>query len=224
MKIAVIEDEPRLAALLKKGLEFEKNKVDLFFDASSAREKLLSTGNSYDLIMLDLMLPDGDGAEVCSDLRMTGIRTPILVLTARDSLADKIDLLDRGADDFVTKPFNFDELSARARALVRRAADEVETETVFGDLRLIPGTRIVHRGRKQISLTGKEFDVLMFLIRNKGRIIGRHELITKIWKHGEDSVTNIVDVHIRNLRKKIDDTYGNKYIQTIHGIGYTIDA
>lgn len=168
------------------------------------------------------MLPDGDGAEVCATLRANGVRTPILVLTARDSIEDKVDLLDRGADDFLTKPFAFNELLARSRALTRRAAADLETETTFEDVRIQVASRTAYRAGKLLTLTAKEFDLLLYLVRNRGRVVDREELLAKVWKQKEPGITNVIDVHVWNLRKKLDDDYDQKHIQTIHGVGYSI--
>jgi len=222
MRIAVVEDEQALAKALKRGFESETYAVDLFPTATLARENLLYSGNSYDLILLDLMLPDGDGAEVCKELRATGVRTPILVLTAKDTTEDKVDLLDRGADDFMTKPFSFEELLARGRALSRRATADLATETIIGDLRIIPGSRQAYRAGKLLSLTAREFDLLIYLVTHRGTVVDREELLAKVWKQKDPGVTNVVDVHVRNLRKKLDDPYEHKHIQTSHGVGYSI--
>lgn len=221
MRIAIVEDEQPLAKALKRGLESEDNAVELFFTASSAKETLTNSGNSYDLVILDLMLPDGDGALVCTDLRSAGIHTPILVLTARDSTEDKVNLLDRGADDFLAKPFSFEELLARSRALSRRAGSEMEYEIVLGDLRVEPGSRSVWREGKPVSLTAREFDFLLYLLRNRGRVVGREELLSKVWKQNAPSGTNVLDVHMRHLREKLED-YDQTILQTVHGAGYTV--
>ncbi len=182
MRIAVIEDEKELAAALKKGLEAEDYTVDLYSNGASAREALAQTGNHFDVIVLDLMLPDESGAIVCSDIRTAGVRTPILVLTARDSTDDKVDLLDRGADDFLSKPFDFDELLARIRALSRRAVPVNESEIVLGELRVVPGSRMVYRLNMPISLTAREFDLLLYLLRHSGQAIDRAQLLARVWK------------------------------------------
>lgn len=221
-RIAVVEDEQPLARALERGLKAESFEVDLFFDAGSASEALGASGNSYDLILLDLMLPDGDGADVCSKLRAGGVRTPILALTARDSIDDKVDLLDRGADDFLAKPFSFEELLARSRALMRRASERGSEESVLGDLRVVPDSRTVFHAGKRVSLTAREFELLLYLMTQQGRIVGREELLSKVWKYKEPSVTNVVDVHVRNLRRKLKESHEHKHIQTIHGVGFTI--
>lgn len=222
MKVAIIEDERRIAEALKEGFALEEHEADIFLSGATAKEKLEFSGGLYDLIVLDLMLPDADGKDVCSDLRATGVTSPILVLTARDSTEDKIELLDRGADDFMTKPFDFGELIARSRALSRRPAPETQGKLSFGDLSIIPERHEVQRKNESIPLTAREFELLMYLARNHGRIISRTELLAKVWKQNDPGPTNVVDVHVRNLRKKLDDPYATKHIQTVHGVGYTI--
>lgn len=224
MKVAIVEDEVRLAKVLKEGFEYENHQVDLFHTAASAQERLDYSGSLYDLVILDLMLPDGDGADICFGLRSSGVKSPILVLTARDSTEDKVDLLDRGADDFLTKPFDFDELLARSRALVRRAADEPATSIKIGDFELDSERFGVKRNGVPIALTAREFELLSYLVRNRGRVVSREELRAKVWGAATSATTNVVDVHIRNLRKKIDDSYEEKVVQTVHGLGYTIAA
>jgi len=222
MKIAVVEDEPQLARALKRGLGAEGYEVEVFHDAATAKERIEFSGNLYDLILLDPMLPDEDGAIVCSDLRATGVNAPILLLTARDSTEDKIDLLDRGADDFLSKPFEFGELLARSRALIRRADTGQQPEIVVDDVRIVPDQRAVFHGAERIPLTAREFELLLYMARHRGRAISREELVTKVWKQKEMPPTNVVDVYMWNLRKKLDDPYDTKIIQTIHGVGYSV--
>ncbi len=222
MRIALVEDEKELALALKKGLEIEGYSVETYPDLTSAKAMLMDSGNCFDLIILDLMLPDGSGEILCSDMRSVGVRTPILVLTARDSTEDKIDLLDRGSDDFLCKPFDLDELLARARALSRRAGAILENELVLGDLRVIPVTRTAYRSGEVIELTAREFDLLLYLMRHSGKALDRSELLARVWKQNDRLLTNVVDVHVRNLRKKVDDAHNKKYIRTVHGFGYMI--
>lgn len=221
MRVAIVEDEQRLARALQQGLETESHEVEVFGTAHAARKKLEYSGNTYDLILLDLMLPDEDGSSVCSHLRDTGVTSPILVLTARDSTEDKVDLFDRGADDFLTKPFQFDELLARSRALVRRGSRAKHVMKV-GDFTITPEQRSVTHGKKQVQLTPREFELFSYLARERGRIVTREELLRQVWKQEDVDETNIVDVHMRNLRKKLGTGYATKPIETIHGVGYTI--
>lgn len=222
MRVAIVEDERDLARALQKGLTHEEHAVELFYDAASAKEALGTSGNTYDVISLDLMLPDESGAEVCTHLRSLGVRTPILVLTARDSTEDKVDLLDRGADDFLSKPFDFEELLARLRALSRRATTTVEHELAIGALRIMPETRMAYRDSDALALTMREFDLLLYLMLNKDKAVSREELLAKVWKQTDPALTNVVDVHVRNLRKKIDDPYKKKYVHTVYGVGYML--
>lgn len=224
MRIAIIEDEQPLAYTLKKGFESEEHKVELFFDAASAKYSLGQSRLEYDLIILDLMLPDGYGGVVCSYLRAAGLLTPILVLTARDSTEDKVDLLDRGADDFMSKPFSFEELYARSRALVRRKLQKFETETIVGDIRIVPIRRTVYRAGKLVPLTTRESNLLLYLILNLERVVSRSELFKNVLGQEGIASTNLVDVHIWNMRKKLDGDHDKKYIQTIHGSGYVFTA
>lgn len=222
MRIAVVEDEKRFAEILKRGLEAESYAVDLFHTGATAREKLEFSGSTYDLIILDLMLPDDTGAAICTHLRDTGVRSPILVLTARDAIEDKVELFNRGADDFLTKPFEFEELLARSRALIRRAGTPTPRQLTVDDLTIEPETRSVLRASKQIRLTPREYELLLYLVRERGRVVSREELLARVWKLAAEDVGNVVDVHMRNLRKKLGEDH--EYIQTVHGVGYTVAA
>ena len=222
MKVAIVEDEKKLAQTLKDGLEAEGYTVTLFHDGESAETELLAHSSDYTMIILDLMLPKKNGFEVCQTLRDSGITNPILILTARESTEDKVRALDSGADDFLTKPFSFDELMARMRALMRRAKGHVSEKVTIGDLLINISTRNVSRGGKQISLTPTEFDVLTLLLENPERAISREEISMSLWNSNETSLSNVVDVHISNLRKKIDDDHAQKIIRTVRGLGYAI--
>lgn len=224
MRIGIVEDEKPLAQALQKSFEIDGYTVDLFFDAVSARHGLIDSRSHYDVIILDLRLPDEDGSSVCRSIRAAGIMTPILVLTARDTTEDRIELLDIGADDFMSKPFSLDELSARVRALSRRVPMRAGTEAVTGNVRIDPTTRSAYRAGIRLSLTAREFELLSYFMHNQGRIIGRSELFKNVWKQDTAVVTNVVDVHVRNLRKKLDDDFDEKYIKTIHGSGYLFAA
>jgi DNA-binding response OmpR family regulator len=222
MKVAIVEDEKKLALTLKDGLEAEGYEVSLFHDGESAETELLTNSSEYALIILDLMLPKKNGFEVCQTLRDKGVINPILILTARESTEDKVRALDSGADDFLTKPFSFDELMARMRALMRRAKGHVSEKVAIGDLLINISTRDVSRGGKQVSLTPTEFDVLTLLIENPERVLSREEISMSLWNSNETSLSNVVDVHISNLRKKIDDDHAQKIIRTVRGLGYAI--
>lgn len=220
MRIAVVEDEARLARSLKEGFEMEEHSVDVFPTGALALSTLSHSGRLYDLILLDLMLPDTDGARVCSHLRTSGVEAPILVLTARDSTEDKVDLFDRGADDFLSKPFEFEELYARARALTRRTQDHAWSTTI-GGLTIEPKTREVRKGAKVVPFTPREYELFAYLVQERGRVVPREELLTRLWPE-ESPNTNVLDVHIRNVRKKLASVHEKDCIHTIHGVGYSI--
>ncbi len=221
MRIAIVEDERALAEALAKGLATDGHETVIFPTATEA-SVLEREGNQYDLIMLDLMLPDGNGSDICLAIREAGVRTPILVLTARDSVEDRVELLDRGADDFLGKPFSFAELLARVRALSRRGPPTDDADITIGELRLSPAKREAYRGASLLSLTAREFDLLAYLMRNEGRVVDRAELMSKVWHQDGLGHTNVVDVHVRKLRVKVDEGHETAYIRTIHGVGYTI--
>jgi len=222
MHIAIIEDERKLAMSLKAGLESEGYTITLFQDGLSAEKELINHFDKYDAAMLDLVLPKQSGFELCRKLRAADINLPILVITARDTTEDKVHALDSGADDLITKPFAFEELLARIRALLRRPHEVLPTSLSVGDLIVNPATYEVKRGKAKIPLTLKEFELLVYLLRNKNKAISREDLFNHIWNFSDGALSNLVDVHIRNLRKKLDDPYTKKYIQTVRGIGYII--
>lgn len=221
MCIAIVEDELKLAETLKEGLEAEAYDVVLFHDGQDAEHELARNPGRYELIILDLTLPRKSGFDVCRSLREAGIVTPILILTARDTTADKVRALDSGADDFLTKPFAFEELVARLRALARRS-QHVPGVLSVGDLVLDPKTRTVRRGNDAITLTPTEYELLALLMRERGRILSREEISAALWDIRDSALSNIVDVHLSNLRKKIDAGYEQKHIATIRGVGYQI--
>lgn len=221
MHIAIVEDELKLAETLKEGLEAEAYQVSLFSDGREAEEEFLKNPGRYELIILDLTLPRKSGFEVCRTLRENGVVIPILILTARDTTADKVRALDSGADDFLTKPFAFEELVARLRALARRSVHTPGVLTVR-DLVLDPASRSVRRGSAMITLTPTEYELLALLMRERGRILSREEISAALWDVRDSSLSNIVDVHLSNLRKKIDADYEEKRITTVRGMGYQI--
>lgn len=221
MRILVVEDEKRLAELVRKGLEEEGHAVDVAGAAEEAAGWIRMV--AYDAIVLDRMLPDLDGAELCRRLRRQGVRTPILMLTARDSIGDRVSGLDAGADDYLVKPFSFPELLARIRALARRPADVLGTELVAGDLRLDPATRRVWRGTEEISLPNKEFRILELLMRNAGRVMTRDMIANHVWDYDFLNATNVIDVHVRRLRERLDDPVPGGMIQTVRGVGYRFE-
>ena len=219
MKILVVEDEKKVAAFIKRGLEEEGYRVDAVHDGESAIS--MATANMYDLLILDVMLPGKDGLSIVRELRQNSNLVPVLMLTARDSTDDIVAGLDAGADDYLTKPFAFAELLARVSALVRRVGRERGAELIAGELRMDPVTRKVWRGTKEIELTTKEYGLLEYLVRNQGSVVTRNMIAEKVWEHSFESFTNIIDVYINYLRKKVDKGFDHKMIQTVRGQGYT---
>jgi len=219
MRILLVEDEKNVAAFIKKGLEEETYTVDIAEDGHEGL--LMATSNDFDIIILDIMLPGINGIELCKSLRGKGIKNPILMLTAIDSVESKVKGLESGADDYLTKPFAFSELLARIKALLRRTPDIV-SELSLDDLRIDLLARRVFRGEKEISLTQKEFLLLEYLLRNKGRVLSRTQIIENIWGYDFEPGTNIVDVHIRSLREKLDTGFNKKLIHTVRGAGYIL--
>lgn len=222
MRILIVEDEEKLAVSLKKGLEKEGYAVDYIMDGESGERRIVINHKDYDLVILDLMLPGKDGFQICRSVREQHITTPILVLTARDATDDKVAALDAGADDYLVKPFSFEELMARVRALLRRPEQALPNQLVVHDLILDTTTRKVTRKDKEINLTLKEFNLLEYLMRNADQVLTREQILDHLWDFAFDSFSNVVDVHIKNLRKKIDGNYNEKLLETIRGVGYRI--
>lgn len=216
----VVEDEVKMAGLLKRGLEEEGYAVDVARDGSEAL--WLGTENPYDAVILDVMLPDLDGFEVCRRLRSDGRWAPVLMLTARDAVPDRVAGLDAGADDYLTKPFSFTELFARLRALLRRGAGERPAVLRAGDLVLDPATRKVARDGTPVELTAKEFALLEYLLRRPGEALTRTRIIEHVWDFAYDGDSNVVDVYVRYLREKIDRPFGRDSIETVRGTGYRL--
>lgn len=220
MRLLLVEDDRKAARVLKKGLEEEGFVVDV---ASSGDEgEYLAAINEYDLILLDWLLPGKPGIEVCRHLRDRGLSTPILMLTAKDALADRITGLDTGADDYLTKPFAFGELLARIRALLRRAEATRSPLLRVGDLRLDPVSHRVTRGGAPVNLTAKEYAILAFLMRHAGEVVTRTRLGEHVWEAEYDNLTNLVDVHVSNLRRKVDRDADVPLIHTVRGRGYRL--
>ena len=220
MRIILIEDDKKIAAFIKKGLEEERYAVDVFHNGEDGA--YWATVNDYDLIILDIMLPGKDGIEICNEIRHKNILTPILMLTAKTSVGDRVKGLDTGADDYLTKPFAFEELFARVRSLLRRN-QAYKTKTLkIADLELDPASRKVSRAGKKIALTGKEYALLEYLMRNKGRVLTETMIIDHVWDMNFDPESNIVNVYIHHLREKVDRGFGKKLIHTIRSLGYTI--
>lgn len=218
MRVLVIEDEQKMADLIKRGLEEEGMDVDTAYDGESGLEAAKS-GN-HDLIVLDLGLPGRDGLEISHELRESGLKTPILILTAQDSTEMKVRGLDSGADDYLTKPFAFAEMLARIRALLRRTQSEDTTKLQIGDLVLNLINRRVSRAGNEVQLTNKEFSLLEYFMRHPDEILSRETLSEKVWEETFDTLTNVIDVYINYLRNKVDRQYEPKLIHTVRGIGY----
>jgi DNA-binding response OmpR family regulator len=220
MRILVAEDEKGVASFVKKGLESEHYVVDIAVEGEEAR--FMVQEFDYDLLILDLNLPGIDGLEVLRQVRAKKSSLPVLVLTARSRVEDRVKGLDRGADDYLTKPFSFSELSARVRALLRRSSRPSELNLAFEDLEIDRVERIVRRGGRRIDLTPKEFTLLEYLMRNAGHRVTRAMIIEHVWNFSFDTMTNVVDVYINYLRKKIDEDFPRKLIQTVRGVGYQL--
>jgi DNA-binding response OmpR family regulator len=221
MRVLVVDDDRRLCNVVRRGLVEEAYAVDLAYDGEEG--EYMAEVNPYDLIILDIMMPKKDGIEVCEELRAKRINTPILMLTARDTVDDRVRGLDAGADDYMVKPFSFNELLARARALVRREALTKSPEIELGDLVLNTQTREVRRGDRTIELTTKEYVILEYFMRHPNVVVTRTMLEEHAWDYDFDSVSNLVDVYIRRLRRKLDDD-GQSLLQTVRGAGYRLKA
>jgi DNA-binding response OmpR family regulator len=220
MKILVIEDEKKMATFIKKGLEEERYIVETAFDGQTGLEMALH--NQFDAIVLDVMLPRRDGFEVLSALRAAGNATPVLMLTARGTTEDRVTGLDLGADDYLTKPFHFEELAARLRSIMRRSGPEKSTKMQCMDLVLDTVAHVAHRWGREIELTTKEYALLEYLMRNKNRIVSRSMITQHVWKHNFDPESNIIDVYIKRLRAKIERPGSARILQSIRGVGYRL--
>ena len=221
MRILLVEDDLNLAQFIRKGLKEEHYAVDFAADGEAGLE--LALNNPYDLLILDVMLPKLDGLTLCRRIRAKGDTTPILLLTARNTLETKVSGFDIGADQFLPKPFAFVELLARIRALLRRGGQQPAVHLQAADLTLDPSTRRVWRAGNEISLTNKEYALLEFLLRNKNRVLTRTVIIEHVWDISYDPMTNIVDAHIRALRAKIDRDFAPPLIATVRGAGYMLE-
>jgi two-component system copper resistance phosphate regulon response regulator CusR len=222
MRIMLVEDEPRVARFVAKGLRERGFAVDIARDGEEALYKV--SINEYDLIILDVMLPRKDGFEVCRELRGEGIKTPVLMLTARDAVEDRVKGLDSGADDYLSKPFDFSELLARVRALLRRAKDLRPEVLRAGDLTLNTASHSVTRHGKRMSLTAKEYSLLEFFRLRQGKVVSRAEIAEHVWDENFDPFSNVIDVYVRRLRIKIDDDFNRPLIHTRRGEGYILSA
>ena len=220
MRILVVEDEKKVSTFIQRGLEEEGFTVDLAFDGEEGIHK--AEAQAYDVILMDVMLPKMDGLAAIKALRDKAIQTPVLCLTARDSVDDKVSGLDIGADDYLAKPFAFVELVARCRALIRRGSNDRGAEIFFADLRLDPVAHKVWRAGDEITLTSKEYALMEYFIHNPNRVLTRLMIAENVWDYSFDSFTNIIDVYVNYLRNKIDQKYDKKLIHTVRGKGYTL--
>jgi two-component system, OmpR family, response regulator len=222
MRVLVVEDEPKMAGLVKRGLEEEGIAVDI---SGRGEDAVWMAGSTeYDVVVLDVMLPGLDGFEVCRRLRADEVWTPVLMLTARDAVEDRVTGLDGGADDYLVKPFSFEELLARLRALARRGSAERPAVLEAGDLRLDPATRRARRGDVEITLSQKEYALLETLMRRPGVVLSRLQLLEHAWDDTYENRSNVIDVYIRYLREKIDRPFGTDTIETVRGVGYRLRA
>jgi two-component system, OmpR family, response regulator len=220
MRVLIVEDEPKMAALIRRGLQEEGYSPDA---ASTGDDAVwMADATDYDAIVLDVLLPGRSGIEVCRELRKAGTWTPVLMLTARDSVEDRVSGLDAGADDYLTKPFSFAELLARLRALTRRPPLERPTVLEVGELRLDPAAHQAWRGGAELRLSTKEFRMLEAFMRRPGEVLSRLHLLEHCWDYGYENRSNVVDVYVRYLREKIDRPFGRNSIETVRGAGYRL--
>ncbi|HET7441300.1 MAG TPA: response regulator transcription factor [Terriglobales bacterium] len=222
MRILLVEDEAKVSSFISRGLAAERYAVDVAADGASGLD--LANTYHYDLILLDLMLPGMEGSEVLRRIRSKNSTVPVLILTAKDAVADKINNFEAGADDYLTKPFAFAELLVRIKALLRRGPVTRSSTVRVGDLELDRLSQQVKRAGKRIELTSKEYGLLEYLMSNAGRVLSRTMIIEHVWDQSFDGITNIVDVYVRHLREKIDDGQERKLIRTVRGVGYTISG
>jgi len=222
MRILVVEDDKKVAGFITKGLEEETYAVDVAYDGEDGLH--LGLEGQYDLIILDILLPKIDGLEVLSQLRDQGSDAPILLLTAKDAVDDRVAGLNKGADDYLTKPFAFSELLARVRVLLRRGKAEVKTILQISDLTLDLVSHKVNRGGDEIELTGKEYSLLEYFMRNQEKVLTRTMIAEHVWDYNFDTFTNVIDVYINHLRKKIDKDRQSKLLHTLRGVGYIMKA
>ena len=220
MRVLIVEDEIKMAALIRRGLVEEAYAADVATTGEDALRMARST--EYDAIILDVMLPGTDGFDLCGTLRKDGVWSPVLMLTARDAVEDRVAGLDAGADDYLTKPFSFAELLARLRALARRGAGERPTILEVGDLRLDPATRQVWRGEEEIGLSAKEFALFETFMRRPGEVLSRYQLLEHAWDYGYENRSNVIDVYVGYLREKIDRPFDRRSIETVRGVGYRL--
>ena len=223
MKILIVEDQENLAKLIKKGLEQEGFTADYVLDGESAQRRIEMNVRDYDLVILDVMLPKKTGIEVCKEVRKKKIMTPIIMLTAQDQKHDIVTGLNVGADDYLVKPFEFEVLLARIRALLRRPKNMLAQTLIIKDIELNPTTKQVFRKKQEIELTLKEFALLEYFMRHPNQVVNREQILANLWDFAFDSFSNVVDVHVTNLRKKLHDKNG-VLIKTVYGVGYKLEV
>jgi two-component system copper resistance phosphate regulon response regulator CusR len=220
MRILLVEDEEKVSRFVARGLTAERFAVDVALDGQAGLD--LATTYHYDLVILDLMLPKLDGSEVLRRIRSQNTHVPVLILTARDAMADKVGNFEAGADDYLTKPFAFAELLVRTKALLRRGPVSRDSVVRVADLELDRLSQQVKRSGQRIELTSKEYSLLEYLMSNAGRVLSRTMIIEHVWDQSFDGITNIIDVYVRHLRAKVDDPFEFKLIRTVRGVGYTV--
>lgn len=222
MKILLVEDEQKLAEALARGLTLKGYTVDTVHDGKKALNRISLHRTDYDLVILDLMLPSMDGLEICKTAREWGVTTPVLILTARNETDRKVELLLAGADDYLVKPFSFDELAARVHALLRRPTETLPSVINVNDIELNPVERTVKRNGEDVPLTLKEFGLLEYFMRHPNQVVNREDLLTNLWDFNYASFSNVVDVHVKNLRKKLSSGESENPLETVRGIGYRL--
>ena len=222
MRLLLAEDDPRLGETLARGLREESYAVDLVRDGDLAVSR--ATGNAYDAIVLDVMMPRRDGFAACREIRRRGVHTPVLMLTARDAVGDRIAGLDSGADDYLAKPFDFGELLARLRALLRRRGEVLPAELTVGDLTVDTRARTARRAGRAIPLTAKEYNFLEYLVLHAGRVVSRADIVAHVWDENHDPASNAIEVYVKRLRRKVDDGAASPLIHTRRGAGYLLAA
>lgn len=222
MRILIVEDEKRLAQSIKRGLERKSFAVDWLANGDEAFDHMVLHNQNYDAMILDLMLPGRSGNDICRSLRERGIKTPILILTANAQVSEKVVMLNQGADDYLTKPFTFVELLARLSAIMRRPENLLPPELTVGRLRLDPSLRKVFVDDKEVKLTTKEFGLLEFFMRHPDQVLDREKILDHVWDFNFNSFSNVVDVHIKNLRRKLGQNESDVFIETVEGAGYRL--
>lgn len=224
MHLLIVEDEEKLAKALKKGLEMRGYAVDWLPDSEKARSRIILYRNEYDLVLMDLMMPELDGAALTQQVRTEGVTTPIIILTARDETEHKVDLLNKGADDYIVKPFSFEELIARINSVLRRPAESKAVVMKVGSIEMDAATRTVRVDKEEVDLTLKEFSLLECFMREPNVVLTREKLFDHVWDFNLLSWSNVLDVHMKNLRKKLSTKRNDTYFETVRGVGYKLVA